>query len=154
MTYCTLQVAAIAGGVGVGVGVELVEVELVEDELVVDCELLDVDSDDVVVLVGGFIVSVQETVVNSFEVDDELVEVESVESELVRVELIEVKLVFCWVVEGGIEELRFCDDAEGPAVPVIEDPFTAPVPDVVEVKNVEFVVVNTHEVVPLGAKVE
>ena len=65
-----------------------------------------------------------------------------------------MKLVFCWVVEGGIEELRFCDDAEGPAVPVIEDPFTAPVPDVVEVKNVEFVVVNTHEVVPLGAKVE
>lgn len=144
-----------AGGVGVGVGVELVEVELVDDELVVDCELLEIDdSDDVVVLVGGLIVSVQETVVNSFDVDDELVEVESVESELVRVELIEVKLVFCWVVEGGIDELRFCDDDEGPAVPVIEDPFTAPVPDVVEVKNVEFVVVNTHEVVPLGAKVE
>lgn len=145
-TYCTLQVAAMAGGVGVGVGDKPVDEELVEDELVVDCELLDVDeSDDAVVLVGGFNVSVQETVDNSFDVDEELVELELVESELV-----EVELVFCWVVEGGIEELRFCDDAEGPVVPVIEGPITVTEPDVVEVTNVEELVLKAHEVVPLS----
>lgn len=141
LTYCTLQVAAMAGGVGVGVGDD----ELVEDELVVDCELLDVDElDDAVALGGRFSVSVQETVDNLFDVDDELVELELVESELV-----EVELVFCWVVEGGIEELRFCDDAPGPVVLVIEDPITVTEPDIVEVTNVEELVLNAQEVVPL-----
>lgn len=82
-TYICLQVAAMSGGVGVGVADELLEDELLEDELLeVD------DSDDVVVLGGGFIVSVQETVDISFDVDDVLVELEFVVSELVEVELV------------------------------------------------------------------
>lgn len=139
-----------SGGAGVGVDAELVEEELVEDELLVDCELLEVDSsDEVVELGGGFTVSVQETVVIFFDVDDELGETESVESVLV-----EEELVFCWVVGGWIEEVVFCADAEGPAVPVIEGPITVTVPDLVAVTNVEWLVLDAHDVVMLGAKVE
>lgn len=93
-------------------------------------------------LEGGFIVSVQETV-------DKLVELEDAE-----VELVETELVFCWVEEGKAEELMFCDDCEGPAVPVIEGPITVTVPDLVEVMNVEELVLNSQEVVVLGSKVE
>lgn len=138
-----------SGGVGVGVDDELVDDELVEVELVED-ELLEVDdSDDAVVLEGGLIVSVQETVDISFDVDDSLVELEVVESEPV-----EVELVVCWVVGGRREELVFCDDAEGPAVSVIEGPVTVTVPDLVAVTKVEELVLNAQEVVMLGAKVE
>lgn len=128
-----------SGGVGVGVDDELVEDELLEVD----------DSNDVVVLEGGFIVSVQETVDISFDVDDMLVELELVVSELVGVEL-----VFCWVVGGGREELVFCDETEGPAVPVIEDPITVTVPGLVAVMKVEELVLKAQEVVMLGAKVE
>lgn len=134
-----------SGGAGVGV-----DAELVEDELLVDCELLEVDSsDEVVELGGGFTVSVQETVVIFFDVDDELGETESVESVLV-----EEELVFCWVVGGWIVEVVFCDDAEGPAGLVIEDPITVTVPDLVAVTNVEWLVLDAHDVVILGANVE
>lgn len=134
-----------SGSVGVGV-----DDELVEDELVADWELLEVDdSDDVVVLEGGFIVSVHETVDISFDVDDELEELKSVESELV-----EVVLMFCWVVGSGREELVFCDEAEGPAVAVIEGPITVTVPDRVAVTKVEELVLNAQEVVMLGARLE
>lgn len=134
-TYYCLHFAEISGGVGVGVGEELAD-----DELLVDWELLEVDDwDDAVVLGGGLTVSVQETVVIDVDAEDELVEVE---------------LVFCWAVEGGRDELRFCDDSDGPAVPVIEGPITVTVPDLVVVTNVEEFVLENQEVVILGPKVE
>lgn len=72
-TYYCAQCAEMADGVGVGVEEELVEEELVDEELVVDWEVLEVDDSVVVVVLdGGFIVSVQETVVISFDVDEEL----------------------------------------------------------------------------------
>lgn len=55
---------------------------------------------------------------------------------------------------GRIEELVFCDDTEGPVVPVIEDPITVTVPDLVAVMKVEELVLKAQEVVMLGAKVE
>lgn len=135
-TYYCLHFAEISGGVGIGVGEELAD-----DELLVDWELLELDDcDDAVVLGGGLTVSVQETVVIAVDVEDELVEVE---------------LVFCWAVEGGRDELRFCDDdSDGPAVPVIEGPITVTVPDLVVVTNVEEFVLKNQEVVILGPKVE
>ena len=148
-TYYCLQCADLSGGVGVGVGDELVE-----DELVVEWEVLDVDDSDDEVVLGGFIVSVQDTVDISFDVEDRLEELDGMV--LVELEVVAVAVVFCWTVDEGREELVVgdCDEAEGPAVPVPEGPVTVAVPDLVAVMNVEELVLNIQDVVVLGLKVE
>lgn len=158
-TYYCLHFAEMSGGVGVGVGdalvdVELVDIELVDDELVNDCEVLEVDDSDDAVVLGGFRVSVQDTVDICFDVDDRLEELDGMV--LVESEVVDAVVVFCWAVEDGRGELivGVCDEAEGPAVPVIEGPTTVTVPDLVAVMKVEEFVLNIQDVVVLGLKVE
>jgi hypothetical protein len=144
-TYYCLQTAEMAGGVGVGV-----EDELVDEELLVDWEVVEVeDCDDVVVLDSGNIVSVQETVDISFDVDEELdvLEFERLVLELERLEL-EIPVLFrLKLVEFGLveETLELCWVVE-----VLEVPITVTEPGLVVVMNVE----EFQEVVMLGVRVE
>lgn len=104
-TYYCAQCAEMADGVGVGVEEELVEEELVDEELVVDWEVLEVDDSVVVVVLdGGFIVSVQETVVISCDVDEELERLEL--ERLVLERLVAERLVLEELVLGRLVVLE------------------------------------------------
>lgn len=180
-TYYCAQCAEMADGVGVGVEEELVEEELVNEELVVDWEVLEVDdSVDVVVLGGGFIVSVQETVVISFDVDEELERLELERLVLERLVLEELVLGRLVVLEELVMLERLVLERlivlERPVlerlvllrlvvmeielveetvvfcwnVDVFEGPVTVTEPGLVVVMNVE----EFQEVVMLGLKVE